>query len=231
MSGNLTDGVPSAASADDLAVLTCLFSAEPHARRAANFRVFSERMGANLFTAEIAYGTMPWLTEAGPRTLHFRGGPRHVLWQKERLLNALMERLPERYRYVAWVDGDILFDRVDWMAGAVGLLERSPVIQLFDSVGYLDETGRPAGEKRGLISAAASAGADAFAIAPGPPDSPGPRGVKSSPRRACSTYFRSGAPTPTWPAPLPVFVPKRYGPWCRPCCGKPWSNGPIARSR
>ena len=51
------------------------------------------------------------------------------MWQKERLLNLLVSRLPERYTKVAWLDADILFERASWASEASRLLDEYAVVQ------------------------------------------------------------------------------------------------------
>lgn len=146
-----------------LAVITCLFSPQRHERRKRNFAEFRKQFGTNLYIAELAYGEDAWETPEGQNVVHFRGGPGHVLWQKERLLNALIRRLPRHVTAVAWVDADILFVDPDWQARALEQLGHSPVIQLFDSVIHLNADGFPEAQGPGLVAVAAKGGIDAYA--------------------------------------------------------------------
>jgi hypothetical protein len=70
-----------------------------------------------------------------------------VLWQKERLLNVVLRRLPSNCRNVASMDTDILFEDTSWLLAASEALKRYPVIQLFESVirlpkGHVDFRGQ-----------------------------------------------------------------------------------------
>ncbi len=56
------------------------------------------------------------------------------IWQKERLLNILLDRLPKRITKVAWLDADLLFLNSDWARLASESLETWAAIQLFDYV-------------------------------------------------------------------------------------------------
>jgi hypothetical protein len=47
--------------------------------------------------------------------------------------------LPARVKYVAWIDCDVLFDNVDWMDEARGLLAHNSVVQLFSEVAFPDQ--------------------------------------------------------------------------------------------
>jgi hypothetical protein len=56
---------------------------------------------------------------------------RDVLWQKERLLNIALERVPKNCDKVAWLDCDIVFGSDDWAEQASRALDASVVVHLF----------------------------------------------------------------------------------------------------
>ena len=56
------------------------------------------------------------------------------MWQKERLLNLGITRLPGECDYVAWLDCDIVFERRDWAFAALDELNRSSLCQLFGRI-------------------------------------------------------------------------------------------------
>jgi hypothetical protein len=147
---------------DELAIVTCFFTPEAHPRRVQNFEAFRGQFNRSLYIAELAFGQQPWLSSDGPNTLHFRGEVRHVMWQKERLLNAVIAKLPPRVTHVAWVDADVIFQDPDWPRLAVEQLRSHPVIQLFDSVISLDHDGFPDLQLTGIIAGGGSVGASAM---------------------------------------------------------------------
>jgi hypothetical protein len=53
------------------------------------------------------------------------------MWQKERLLNLAVARLPARCAKVAWLDCDILFENPRWAVDTSRMLDRFPVVQPF----------------------------------------------------------------------------------------------------
>lgn len=53
------------------------------------------------------------------------------MWQKERLLNLTIDRVPDRYTKIAWVDADVLFTNPRWIVQASERLDELPVVQLF----------------------------------------------------------------------------------------------------
>jgi len=53
------------------------------------------------------------------------------MWQKERLLNLLLRRLPDHCTKVAWIDCDVLFENPDWAVETSRLLDSAPLVQPF----------------------------------------------------------------------------------------------------
>jgi len=120
-------------STDDLWIVTAYFNANGYRTKRQNYECFRERIhrsGLNLRTVECAFGDRPFELEPSPHVLQIRG--RDVMWQKERLLNAAIAGLPDQCRKVAWLDGDILFERDDWAVDAARLLDAYPDVQLFE---------------------------------------------------------------------------------------------------
>jgi hypothetical protein len=135
-------------TSDGLWVITCYFNPNGYRSKLVNYRVFAENIlksGVNLLTVECAFGNTQFALASFPNVLQVR--TEHVMWQKERLLNVALSRLPKEVEKVAWLDCDILFSNADWAVQASKLLDCFPVVQLFDTVirlpkgkvSYLDE--------------------------------------------------------------------------------------------
>lgn len=116
---------------------TCYFNPAGLPSRRANYRRFRQNMALPLVTIELAFGDAPFVLDEKDAELlvQIRGGD--VMWQKERLLDLAVTRLPETCRYVAWIDCDVIFARSDWPELALRALDRSRLVQLFDAVHYL----------------------------------------------------------------------------------------------
>jgi hypothetical protein len=57
------------------------------------------------------------------------------IWIKENLINlAIKKHLPQRAKYICWLDADILFTNHDWVNQTIGLLKKYDIIQMFDRV-------------------------------------------------------------------------------------------------
>lgn len=64
-----------------------------------------------------------------------------TLWHKEALLNGLIKNLPSNFKYVLWVDADVIFTNRNWMVDAVAELQPSKnrMVQLFEYCVHLDQ--------------------------------------------------------------------------------------------
>lgn len=56
----------------------------------------------------------------------------NFLWQKESLINFVLNRLPPEYDAVAWIDADLIFRDDWWHDEACDQLGKTPVVQLFE---------------------------------------------------------------------------------------------------
>lgn len=98
------------------------------------FRAFEKHMkcsGVRLTVVECAFGDRPFeITQAdNPRHVQLRS--REELWLKENLLNIGISRLPSDWKYVAWVDADITFQRPDWAQETIQALQHWDIVQPF----------------------------------------------------------------------------------------------------
>jgi hypothetical protein len=67
-----------------------------------------------LATVELGFDGAVWELGAGDADLYVRVGGGDVMWQKERLLNLVLPRLPAACTLVAWLDCDLLLPDPDW---------------------------------------------------------------------------------------------------------------------
>lgn len=117
---------------NSLAVIACYFNPCHYAKPRENFKRFADGIrGAKLplHAIELAFDADEFETDA---EFQVRGSSqRHKLWQKERLLNIVIQRVGHQYDALAWIDADIILTRPGWAKDAMQLLSRYPVIQLF----------------------------------------------------------------------------------------------------
>jgi hypothetical protein len=72
---------------------------------------------------------LPHVLGATPHARHVPVRARTLVWTKENLLNLGLARLPEDWKYAAWIDADIVFRRPDWAAETVQALQLHDVVQ------------------------------------------------------------------------------------------------------
>jgi hypothetical protein len=111
--------------------ITCYFNPVGYKRRLENYRVFRRRLAVPLVTVELSFdGSFQLDNDDADILVRIRG--RDVMWQKERLLNIALKRVPKNCDKIAWLDCDIVFDSEDWAEQASRALDASLVVHLFD---------------------------------------------------------------------------------------------------
>lgn len=132
-----------------IAVVTCHWNPAGWENLRRNYLRFRHEMlwwGLPTYCVELAYDGQEFASR--PRlgtnieTWRIQAGDQHRLWQKERLVNLVVERLPDSIDAVAWIDADVLFLDRQWPDRVAGLLEHHPVVQLWDSWHCTDHAGR-----------------------------------------------------------------------------------------
>jgi len=105
----------------------------------------ARRQGLKLAIVELAFNDGPFVVNDNLADMIIRVRSSTVLWQKERLLNIAIEKLPSSCQNVAWLDGDILFGNSSWVDETLKALERFMVVQPYDVAWWLppDRRTRP----------------------------------------------------------------------------------------
>jgi hypothetical protein len=116
--------------------VTSYFNPTGSRRRLANYRKFRASLAVPLLAVECSPEGRFELTHGDADLLvQVAGGD--LMWQKERLLNLGVARLPPSCPCVAWLDCDILFEGDAWVSEALHRLEEAPLVQLYDRVAYM----------------------------------------------------------------------------------------------
>ncbi|MBI3633739.1 MAG: hypothetical protein HY226_05630 [Candidatus Vogelbacteria bacterium] len=126
--------------AEGLWVITPYFNPCGYKRREFNYKVFAralERSGIPLLTIECAFGDQSFTLPESHDIVRVRSNS--LLWQKERLMNLAISWLPKACTAVAWADCDLLFGNPNWAVDTMRLLEKVPVVQLFETCNRLPE--------------------------------------------------------------------------------------------
>lgn len=116
-------------------VLTTYFNPSHYKSRFNNYNVFEENITryANLLTIECSFGEDDFELKDSIKLK-----AKSILWQKERMLNYALTLLPEECKYIAWVDGDVLFENNTWIDQAIEKFKSgTDILQLFETVQHL----------------------------------------------------------------------------------------------
>jgi len=115
----------------ELWAITSYFNPAGYRSRLENYRRFRKNLSVPLATAEISYDGEFVLKESdADRLLRFRSD--HVMWQKERLLNLLIQHLPGTCESVAWIDCDVIFETKRWASLTMEALKQYELVHLYD---------------------------------------------------------------------------------------------------
>lgn len=118
-------------------VITCFFNPQNSPYRLKAFNTFYEsieHLNHKVIECVIG-GSKPQLPENG---FIQRVYTDNLLWHKESLLNKIVAELPEKYKYIFWVDADVIFTNKNWLIDGVNELKTKTIIQPFEYCVHLD---------------------------------------------------------------------------------------------
>jgi hypothetical protein len=128
----------------NFAVITTFFNPQKSLNRYNNFLKFVDHMKEQkipLYVAEgYYYKDTPQLTNNDCDNL-FTFEYYDILWQKERLLNLLIEKLPKEIDAIGWFDADIIFLCDNLKDQCIEALSYYPVIQPWSICNFLNDNG------------------------------------------------------------------------------------------
>ncbi len=84
-----------------------------------------------LVTVECQHSDRDFVLTCGETKCDIQLRTNHELWHKENLLNIGISRLPQDWKYAAWLDADIEFVRPDWAIETIQGLKHYSVLQPF----------------------------------------------------------------------------------------------------
>ena len=116
----------------DFCVITSYFNPARYKTKRQNFDAFMDGMAkqnVRVRVIELAFGDDEFELDKSPDVLQFRGSD--IMWQKERLLNVAVSKLPKSCTKVGWFDADLIFKEPDWLERTSEALEDSMVVQPF----------------------------------------------------------------------------------------------------
>jgi len=119
-----------------LAVITNYYNPNNDQRRLKNYKLFLEKMNdLNLYTLELNQNT----SINKNKNISIKNNSINCIWQQYRLINILIEKLPEKYNSVAWIDCDIVFEDENWVEKTEKSLEKYLFVQTFEKAHFLNE--------------------------------------------------------------------------------------------
>ena len=108
--------------------------------------------GAVLYTVEAAYGDRVHEVTKADNPRHIQLRTAHELWHKENLINIGVSRLPSDWKYVAWIDADVVFSRPDIVTETIHQLQHFGVVQMFSHATDLGPLYDPLGTFGGFVA-------------------------------------------------------------------------------
>lgn len=123
---------------DEAMIISCFFNPQNSPYRLAAFNRFYKsikHLNHRIIECVIGDG------EAQLQETQFitRVHTKNLLWHKESLLNKIIKDLPPEYRYVFWVDADVIFENKNWLVDGVQELHKNNIIQPFDYCVHLEK--------------------------------------------------------------------------------------------
>src|SRR5712691_2606320 len=127
---------------DDVWALTAYYNPAGYASRRINYRKFRAHLDMPLLTVELSTSGHFELAPTDAEII-IQVPAKSVLWQKERLLNIGLARLPSNVNSVAWLDCDIIFGNPNWLAQVSEILVDVPITQCFSEMIDLEKDAFP----------------------------------------------------------------------------------------
>ncbi len=124
-----------------LAIIVPFFNYNINPRMVENYNRFRQALGTDdVFVIESTLNVDYQIPES-KNFIRIEAKPENLMWQKERMLNLAIKKLPGEYTDVAWIDADVLFDDLNWIEEATEKLKDYAFVQLFNTAQWLDDDG------------------------------------------------------------------------------------------
>jgi len=120
-------------------IITCYFNPQKSEYRRKAFQIFYDSVKhLNVRVVECVIGdNQSELVDIPNLKLVYTDS---LLWHKEALLNGLIKELPPQFKYVFWIDADVLFTNRNWLVDSVTQLENgATIVQPFEYCFHLDK--------------------------------------------------------------------------------------------
>lgn len=127
---------------DTLYVVTPIFNPQRFRSRWSLYKKFEKYVkdsGATLVTIEVAFGNREFVITESNNPYHIQTRTNSEIWLKENAINLAVSRLPQDWKYVAWIDADVVFVRPDWVGETLHQLQHYPVVQMWSTLHDLND--------------------------------------------------------------------------------------------
>ena len=123
---------------DEAVIISCYFNSENNIYRLDAFRKFYASIKhMNHYIVECVIGDAESQLPDEPGIYKIKTND--LLWHKEAILNKIVSDLPAKYKYVFWVDADVVFTNQNWLNDAVEQLQTNNLVQLFEYCVHLNQ--------------------------------------------------------------------------------------------
>lgn len=98
------------------------------------FREWEKKMletpNVKLYIVEAAFGDRHHEVTSSTNPQHLQLRTSHEIWHKENMINlGVRHLLPKDWKYLAWVDADVFFNKTNWALDTIHELQRYDVVQ------------------------------------------------------------------------------------------------------
>ncbi len=139
----------------DLHVIAVIQNPVRYRARYELYQQFAKEMeaaGVDLWTVELSFGERGKAVTKNERTRQVHVKTLDELWHKENLINYGISCLPEDWKYVAWIDADVTFQRPDWVQETLQQLQHYHVVQMWETCVDLGPHGQVLSTHHSFIS-------------------------------------------------------------------------------
>lgn len=119
-----------------LAIVTNYYNPNNNQQRLKNYKLFLEKMhDLNLYTLELNQS----ISLNKNKNISITNNSINLIWQQYRFINILIENLSPKYKWVAWIDCDVIFEDEKWIKKTEKCLKNYLFVQIFDRVHFLNK--------------------------------------------------------------------------------------------
>lgn len=120
-------------------IVSCFFNPKNSPYRLKAFKIFLESIShLNYRIIECVIGDSKPQLELSDKITRVQ--TESLLWHKETLLNKVIKSLPQKYRYIFWIDADVIFKNKKWITDGVKAMQNGAnIIQPFEYCVHLDQ--------------------------------------------------------------------------------------------